>query len=292
MKRISEMAFLSLFIGFAAARFGILRSEQIKFLNKLVIWIILPAVILSKLHAIPFDVEMVKLASAMWVTLLFSVIFWLVISKIFSFKKETTAALILTTGFTNTSFVGFPLIELLLGNEALKTAIIVDQLGSFFLVSSFGLLIALFFKSSKEKKSISDHIKRTLFFPPFVALIIAGTTHQLRYLNSVTIVLDSIASTISYCTLFIVGYQLRIYYPKKILKTVALGLAFRLILTPFILHFFYTNKVVILECAMAPMITSTLLAVEFDLEPELAVAMLNLGILFSFITVPIWSFLL
>jgi malate permease and related proteins len=46
----------------------------------------------------------------------------------------------------------------------------------------------------------------------------------------------------------------------------------------------------VLESAMAPMISAAILASDHDLEPDLANAVLGVGILLSFVTVPIASY--
>ena len=51
-------------------------------------------------------------------------------------------------------------------------------------------------------------------------------------------------------------------------------------------------RVLVLEAAMAPMITGAIVATEFDLDSELAQAMVGLGIPLSLLTVPAWWFFL
>ena len=48
-------------------------------------------------------------------------------------------------------------------------------------------------------------------------------------------------------------------------------------------------SVAVLQAAMAPMISAAILAEQFHLEPELANAVLGIGILLSLVTVPLWS---
>jgi predicted permease len=50
--------------------------------------------------------------------------------------------------------------------------------------------------------------------------------------------------------------------------------------------------VAVLEAAMAPQVTATLLAEQNDLEPQLAVTILGIGIASSFVTVPLVNYLM
>jgi predicted permease len=50
--------------------------------------------------------------------------------------------------------------------------------------------------------------------------------------------------------------------------------------------------IAVLESAMAPMISATILAEQNDLEPQLANAVLGIGIVLSLVTVPLADYLL
>jgi predicted permease len=49
--------------------------------------------------------------------------------------------------------------------------------------------------------------------------------------------------------------------------------------------------ITVLQSSMAPMITGAILAEQNDLDPQLANMMVGIGILLSFITVPLWNLL-
>jgi hypothetical protein len=53
-----------------------------------------------------------------------------------------------------------------------------------------------------------------------------------------------------------------------------------------------TVRITILEAAMAPMITSNIVAIRSGLNPELSALMLGVGIPLSLVTVPLFDFLL
>src|SRR5581483_2828401 len=54
----------------------------------------------------------------------------------------TIGALTLTCGLGNTAFMGLPMVEAFRGPQALGTAIIADQLGTFLALSTLGVAIA------------------------------------------------------------------------------------------------------------------------------------------------------
>jgi predicted permease len=50
----------------------------------------------------------------------------------------------------NTSFLGFPIIEALYGQEGMKTAILVDQPGTFVVLSTLGIIVATMYSKGSQ----------------------------------------------------------------------------------------------------------------------------------------------
>ncbi|WP_321540449.1 AEC family transporter [Flavobacterium piscinae] len=124
--------------------------------------------------------------------------------------QKLTGCLILTGGLGNTSFVGFPVIEALFGQEGLQTAIIVDQPGSFVVLATLGVTVAsVFSKGEVDSKAI---IKKILFFPPFIAFVLACLLNFLNidFPNMLQTVFQKVGGTVSTIALVSVGLQLKI----------------------------------------------------------------------------------
>jgi predicted permease len=68
----------------------------------------------------------------------------------------------------NTSF-GFPIIEALYGQEGMKTAILVDQPGTFVVLSTLGIIVATMY----SKGQIAFRFLKKLFFSPFITFVVA-----------------------------------------------------------------------------------------------------------------------
>ncbi len=99
-----------------------------------------------------------------------------------------------------------------------------------------------------------------------------------------------------------VGYQLKFAMSDRLMsKLPPLGLFFKLIIVPSFIYFIYIIllnasgmeiQVTIFEAAMGPMITAGIIAMQYDLDRDLATMMMGVGIPISFITLPIWHYLL
>ena len=78
----------------------------------------------------------------------------------------------LTGGLANTAFIGLPMIETFYGPQFLGLGILIDQLGSYFVLCTLGILVASLHSSSQgfNPKSM---IRKIVLFVPFQAFVLA-----------------------------------------------------------------------------------------------------------------------
>jgi len=277
--------------------------------NSFVIWISLPALVLVQipklLDTLEWSAEILIPVSMAWILFLLSFMFFYFVGRKLKWKMSVIGALILTAGLGNTSFVGLPLLEALIGPEAIPYGILVDQPGTFLVLSTLGLLVAAALSPTAGRKpSIRAITKNIACFPPFVALIIAIVWWQSGWARDFSQdILQKLAATLVPLALVAVGLQLKISTSviKRQWKFITLGLTFKLILAPLFfaalyLHVLSSNtfstQVTVLESAMAPMITAGVVAEEFGFDADIANLMLGIGIPLSLLTVYLWNQLL
>jgi predicted permease len=79
------------------------------------------------------------------------------------------------------------------------------------------------------------------------------------------------------------------------------GLGYKLVFIPLVILILFKYifnlkglilQVSVIEAAMAPMITGSIIAITHDLEPKLASLLVGVGIPLSFLTIAIWYFIL
>jgi predicted permease len=113
--------------------------------------------------------------------------------------------------------------------------------------------------------------------------------------------LGRLGATLAPLALVSVGYQLRFADLKGRIPALTLGLLFKLILGPLLItlvlvKFMGANgpvtQVTIFEAAMAPQIGAAIVAMEHKLDPPLVTLMVGIGIPLSFLTLPLWWYLL
>lgn len=289
---------ICLLAGFLTKKFQALPENSYKAVNAWVINIALPAVALEYIPEIQWNISLALpflMPLLVWTG---SYFFVNLLSRFIKMNSGTRAALILTAGLGNTSFLGFPLSEAYYGVEGLQVAVLCDQ-ACFIVMATLGIITAT--KVSKGGTfDIGSILKKILTFPPFIAFCLAFILPPLISLEPVEPLLISLGLTLVPLALFSVGMQLKLRAWREDAGLISYALSYKLILAPLLLILIclaldltnLTAKVTILEAAMAPMVTGTIIATDYNLNPKLANIILSIGIPVSFLTTFLWFLVL
>ena len=295
------LIFVYLLLGLTLQRVKWIPTTTYKVLNKIAVNFCLPALALFYIPKIHWSNELLYPIGAAWIGFGASFLFFYFLGKQLGWSKKLTGCLILTAGLSNTSFLGFPIISAIYGPEGMKTAIMIDQPGSFVVLSTLGVLVAAMY--SKGETNAGLILKKVLLFPPFLTFVLACVMNVLNF-DFIAIVQEgmrSVGSLITPLALISVGLQLSFDSRSAHWRFLGLGLLFKLILMPAIFYVGYILilgqhsmmiDVVIMETAMAPMITGCILASTYGLKPKLSSMMIGFGIPLSFLTLALWYLLL
>ena len=279
--------------------FGKLPQTTPSVLNGFIIHVSLPAFTLFYIHDLSVSPDVFYMAAMPWLHFGFGAVFFLFLGKLLDLPRSTVGALVLTGGMGNTSFVGLPMIEAFFGKEGLASGIIVDQLGSFLVLSTLGITIAGMYSGGKP--SAGAIFKRVIFFPPFIALVIAVLLIPLDYPAWFSGLLHRLGDTLAPLALFSVGYQLNPVHLKGNTLNLCLGLGFKLLIAPLLVWLLYIRflgleglpiQVTVFEAAMPPMIMGGIIATEHGINPPLANLMVVAGVVLCFLTLPLWWMIL
>lgn len=297
------LVIVSLLIGIFLQRIPDFPDNAPKTLNAYLIYVVLPAIAVLYIPRITIGTELLLPILVAWIGFFTS---WGVFSQWGKFKKwdrGTIGCIIITAGLANTSFIGIPIIEALYGSEGLKIAILIDQPGSFVLVSSFAIIVASIYGHKRKKKR--DITRSILIFPPFLFFMIALAMNLLgiQAEGMTEHILESFTLTLTPIALLSVGLQTKVKLGEIREPALWYGLAFKLLIAPLVIFMLYglilgdspmdqlIYKVSVLEAAMAPMIAGSIIATSYGLNPRLASLMVGIGIPLSFITLFGWYFL-
>lgn len=264
-------------------------------LNSYVINIALPALTLYYVHRMDIVPNVAYSVAAPWLMFAIGAVLFHFVGKALGWKRETVGGIILVGSLANTSFVGLPMIESFYGAEHMGLGIVIDQLGTYLVLSTLGILLAAVY--SVGRVSIASVSRRVLGFPPLLALILALGLQSITFPETLELVLERLGSTLAPVALVSVGYQLRLDQVAGRAIPLAVGLTFQLVIGPLIVMGFLfgvmgfsgiSAQVTIFELAMAPQIGAAIVAMDYKLDAPLVTLMVGLGIPLSFLTLPLW----
>ena len=268
-------------------------------LNLVVLNVCLPAAILLHAPKLQFEPELVGLVAVPWIILAASIALVLPISKWLHFEADSKANLLLQIPLGNTSFIGYSLIPVLVSADALRYAVVYDQLGSFLILATWGLFVVASYAHS-ARPGVGVIARRVLGFPPFIALVVALTLMPSDPRPAVEHGLRLLADALLPMVILALGMQLRLHLPRRHLLPLLIGLAGKLVIMPLLAlglcRIFdlpaEITLVAVLLTAMPPMMTSAALLSTAGLAPELATALVGYGTILSIATLPVWHWLL
>ena len=216
--------------------------------------------------------------------------------KVLKFERPILMAVLLTTIFANVGNYGLPLISFAYGEDALAFAS-VYYITIAFLVNTLGVLLASMGKLS-FKDSLFGMLKVPSIYAIIAAVILIKTDWLLPAPLERTITILSSAAIPS--MLILLGLQLQHAEWNKNIKAISLAVVLRLIIGP-IIGFVVTGllgmkasarQAGIIDSAMPTAVLTTILASEYELEPQLITSIVFITTILSPLTLtPILFFI-
>jgi predicted permease len=263
-------------------------------LNMYVIYVSLPALVLVQVPKLKVSADLWVPVVLPWAMLALSAALVLLLGKLLRWERGVVGGLLLGVPLGNTSFLGIPFVQALFGPAGVPYAVLYDQLGTFLALAVYGAVVLAFF-GGEGKPDAGKILKRIITFPPFLAMVAAFLIRDATPPAAVTAALERIGGTLVPVVMVAVGFQLTLRVPKGQVAPMAMGLGIKMILAPLVALGALgalgiggeATRVAIFESGMAPMITAGALAIAAGLAPEMMAAMVGLGIVLSFVTLPV-----
>ena len=286
-------------LGLAFQRLRVFPDNAAEVLNRVVLYVCLPASVLVYAPRLEMGREVLAVAAVPWLLLAATVALVSLATRALKLRSDEHAVLLLCVALGNTSFLGYPLVRALLGEAALPYAVIYDQFGAFLILSTFGLYVLARY-GGDAKPTAALIARRIATFPPFLALVFGLTLMPEAPPAWIAGGLQRLADALLPLVVLAIGLSLQLKLPRDELKPLAVGLALKLAVMPLIALGLapllgltaVQHDTVVLESAMPPMITAAALAISHRLAPGLAAALVGYGILLSLLTLPAWAWLL
>lgn len=286
-------------LGILLRRWRLTPDNAAETINAVVIYLSLPAMALTHVHSLRLTPELLAPALMGWIVFFLGWGLFALLGRARGWSRKRVACLALTAALGNTSFVGLPMIEAFYGPEWTGVGLIVDQGGNFTTLCVVGIALAA--AASGRSLPRREIVRQVLTFPPLLAVILALALMPVDYPAWLEGALQRMGSTLSPLALLSVGLSVRFGAIKGRAGPLAAGLVYKMLLAPLVILGLYVGllglsgtlvAVTIFEAAMPPMVMGGIVAMQYDLEPELAGLLLGVGIPISFATVAGWYWLL
>lgn len=277
-------------------------------------WVILhlalPAVIVRTIPGLELGGEALVPVATAWAMVGFGAVAVLVIARQAGWSRSVTGALMLVVPLGNTSFLGFPAVEALLGAEALPSAVLYDQLGTFLALTTYGTLVAARYGTAGDRSSGDEEtpgadalgamLVRVVSFPPFVALVAGFALRGVTLPTAVDGALELLSVTLTPLAMVSIGLRLAARRFERPTWPVIVGLGLKMVAMPAIVlgvsaalgRSSTAWDVAVIESAMPSMVTAGIVATSAGLDEETVTSLVGVGLVLSLVTLPIWSVLL
>ena len=270
------------------------RGEALSlWLNRYVIYVALPALVLVYIPRINPNASVWTPVLSAWGLFLLSSLAVVIIGRIASWQREIVGALLFTVPYGNTSFLGVPFTRAFFGEPGLPYTLLYDQLGSFLILSTIGVVVLAFYTS--QSVSPIRIVTKIVTFPAFPALIISFFLIGIHYPSWLAVPLEGLAASLAPAAMLSIGLQLKLRFAPHEMHPFLFAMLIKLLLAPTLLLGFFlltghhdlAARVSVFEAGMAPMVSSATMAILANLNRQFVASVLGYGIVLSFGTLPV-----
>lgn len=266
-----------------------------KGINTWILYLALPAVSFKYLPKVLWTTEMLFPILATFLISVVCFFFMKGYSRYKGYSGRSQSTLELVSGYSNTSFIGFPLVAAFYGENLLSIAVICDQT-MFLALSTLGIIAAVKGGSRTGKVSARFILKRLVTFPPLIGCIAALFLSGYIDFSQAEPFFDKLAATVSPLALFSVGLQLKFNGWKKLIPQMSVSMFYKLILAPVLVLGLAllagikgdVAKITVFEAAMPTVVTSSIIAEQFRLNTKLTNLTIGFSIIIGLFTSAIW----
>lgn len=284
-------------IGVALRVTKVLRAEDAKPLNAVLLNVGLPALVFFSVHSARVEASLALVPALAWVVALAGLAVAVLLVRVLRLGPAASGAFVLAAVFGNTGYIGYPVAHALLGESGLVRAIFSDIFGNTLAMIALGTLVAA--RLSKHEADVHP-LKEIVTFPPFVALALALLTRGVQVPVAFMDWLGALGKIVVPLIMISVGLSLRPTKLKDHAGVVGAAAAVKLVLLPLVglaasrvvLHDEASARVVVLEASVPTMMMAVIIGHRFDLDTDLIASAVLVTTVASVVAIPLWQMLL
>lgn len=269
----------------------LLRAEDSRPLNAVIIYVGLPSFIFRAVHGAELGSDLWRVIAVSWAAFAVVVgIAWF-ITLVRRDSPRRRGAVMLASAFGNTGYIGYPVTAALLGATAVPTAVFSDVFGTVFAFVLVGIPVAARLGSGQKRVNLGREL---LTFPAVLALVAGLALRPVAIPTVVSSGLDLLANLVAPLIMLSVGLALK---PRSIARG-ALDLAvvalLRLVIAP-VVAFVVGDamltgealRVAALQGGMPTMMLTLVIGERFGLDTDFIASAIFVTTVLSALTMPL-----
>ncbi len=281
---------IMIIIGYVCRRLDFLKAEDTQTLNKIVVHIAIPALIfLAMYNADLSNIKTFGTITLICITVgLISGIIAYIFTYSLGYSPKTRWGVVAASTLFNSGFLGYPVTLGVFGAAGLVRAVFFD-VGSTIVFILFGIFFLILYGGRYQ-----DIIKRSIFFPPLLAVII-GLLANLLHLplgSVIPSVLDYLGGAAIPIIMLSLGLSLEFRGIKEYFGVASFVSVLKLVISPIIAMIVVglvglsglDRTVTIVEAGMPSAMLSLVLAINYDLDMKATAACIFLTTSLSIIS--------
>jgi predicted permease len=270
----------------------ILRREDARALNGVIIYVGLPAFIFKAVHGAVLRVDLLGVVAVAWAVFAAMLALSWLIARAMRLPRQVAGGFIIASALGNTGYIGYPITSAFLGAGALTEAIFFDVFGTVMALAMVGLLVAQRFGTNDEARV--SPIRELFTFPAVIALLVALVLRPVPIPEPVMSGLGILASMVAPLIMISVGLSLRPSTIGSQWRPLAALTGIRLLVAPLLALALGAMVVsglplrtVVLEAGMPAMMLTIVVGERFGLDTDFIASAIFVTTALSAVTLPL-----
>lgn len=277
-------------IGYICRRIGLLKPDDAKILNKIVVYLAIPSLIFLAMYNADLS-DTVTLGTITLICITIGILcgdIAYLFASLRNYSKETRWGLVTASAMLNSGFLGYPVVLGVFGSIGLVSAVFYD-LGSVILFIFFGFLLILVYGGNYQ-----GIFKESVFFPSIIAISLGvlANIFQLPLGSLVPDILDYLSGAAIPLIMLSLGLSLEFKEVKEYFAAASFVSVIRLVISPLIAIVFASLlglsgvnfQVTVVQAGMPSGMLTMVLAIIYNLDIKITAACVFLSTALSMVS--------
>lgn len=286
--------FLLLLVGYGAKKAGVLKAKDEAVVNRILVYITMPAFIFSNTVGNPLTAEMAKIpVLGLVIQAAIIGLAWLA-ARAMRLDRKTAGALMIVSAFGNTGYLGYPVAKAAFPGDGhgILTAVLFDNFAMRIALITVGVAIATSSAGDRfDWRSVTQLLRTPLV--PAAVLGLAFRTYEMPLLISDT--LEYLAAPTVPLSLLSLGLSVSTGSVRKYPLAIAVAVVLKMGVFPLLMWLLLglwgvkgtVGAAAMLEAAMPSAVFSGVISSQFGANGRFAAGAVFVGTLLSAVTIPV-----